>query len=178
MIEFAADLETPVSAFIKLSPLQPVFLLESAERNETVGRYSFLGILPREYFVLTDLQKASPFFSSLASVLSRLKAGDGGRLGTGLVGFLSYDSVGMFHPHLKVKPSGVPLSAFVLPSAILTFDHLKRKMLFTSILDEDEQNDLLAQIRKCLASPIALPPPGKASEPVSPIQKADFFEMV
>jgi anthranilate synthase component 1 len=52
--EFAADLETPVSAFLKLAPLQPLFLLESVEKNETMGRYSFIGILPSEYLVLEE----------------------------------------------------------------------------------------------------------------------------
>jgi anthranilate/para-aminobenzoate synthase component I len=47
-VEFAADLETPVSAFLKLAPLEPVFLLESAEKNEAVGRFSD-SIPEREY---------------------------------------------------------------------------------------------------------------------------------
>src|SRR4051812_6378653 len=43
-----ADLETPVSAFLKLAEDQPhCFLLESAEQNETIGRYSFIGLEPK-----------------------------------------------------------------------------------------------------------------------------------
>ena len=41
-----ADLETPVSAFLKLRPHGAVFLLESVERGIQVGRYSFIGITP------------------------------------------------------------------------------------------------------------------------------------
>ncbi len=46
--EFAADLETPVSVYIKLlDELGPSFLLESVEGGEQVGRYSFVGVNPR-----------------------------------------------------------------------------------------------------------------------------------
>jgi anthranilate synthase component 1 len=42
--EIAADLDTPVSAFLKLGDLDPVFLLESVTGGERVGRYSFIGV--------------------------------------------------------------------------------------------------------------------------------------
>ena len=41
--DIAADLDTPVSAWLKLAPLRPRFLLESVEGGERLGRYSFLG---------------------------------------------------------------------------------------------------------------------------------------
>ena len=41
--DIAADLDTPVSAFLKLAPLKPRFLLESVEGGERLARYSFLG---------------------------------------------------------------------------------------------------------------------------------------
>src|SRR6476620_2643766 len=48
---FIDDTETPVSAFLKLrgrQPEFPAFLLESAERGQQVGRYSFIGVRPRK----------------------------------------------------------------------------------------------------------------------------------
>src|SRR5947209_10134159 len=43
----SADLLTPVSAFLSIAENQPhAFLLESAERGEQVGRYTFLGVRP------------------------------------------------------------------------------------------------------------------------------------
>ena len=42
--DIAADLDTPVSAFIKLAPFKPCFLLESVESAERLARYSFLGL--------------------------------------------------------------------------------------------------------------------------------------
>src|ERR1700735_596159 len=43
----AADLETPVSAFLRVAAKEPeAFLLESVEGGEQVGRYTFIGIRP------------------------------------------------------------------------------------------------------------------------------------
>ena len=41
--DIVADLDTPVSAFLKLRDMQPCFLLESVESGERLARYSFLG---------------------------------------------------------------------------------------------------------------------------------------
>ena len=41
--DIAADLDTPVSAYLKLGALKPRFLLESVEGGERLARYSFLG---------------------------------------------------------------------------------------------------------------------------------------
>ena len=46
--EIAADLETPVSAFIKIARGSNSFLFESVEGGEHVARYSFLGTEPSE----------------------------------------------------------------------------------------------------------------------------------
>ena len=44
--EIDVDLETPVSAFLKLKTLGAQFLLESVEKGEQIGRYSFIGLKP------------------------------------------------------------------------------------------------------------------------------------
>ena len=54
MRERLADLETPVSAFAKLRPLGGAFLFESAEGGERMGRYSFIGVAPREVLYFRD----------------------------------------------------------------------------------------------------------------------------
>ena len=41
--DISADLDTPVSTYLKLGPLEPRFLLESVEGGEHLARYSFLG---------------------------------------------------------------------------------------------------------------------------------------
>jgi anthranilate synthase component 1 len=54
MRERLADLETPVSAFAKLRLLGGAFLFESAEGGERMGRYSFIGVAPRETLYFRD----------------------------------------------------------------------------------------------------------------------------
>ena len=57
--EVRADLETPVSAFLKVAQGDYSFLLESVEGGETVGRYSFIGTEP--YRVLAcDAEDGDP----------------------------------------------------------------------------------------------------------------------
>ena len=43
LFDIAADLDTPVSAYLKLKPFRPRFLLESVEGGERLARYSFIG---------------------------------------------------------------------------------------------------------------------------------------
>ncbi len=176
--EFAADLETPVSAFLKLGPLQPVFLLESVEKNETLGRYSFIGILPKEYFVLEEPSEASSYFQLLEQQILSLPTKENGRLTSGLIGFLSYPISSLLHPKLKVKRSNDPLAGFVLPSAILSFDHLKNRIHLNSILNEQEQTKLSQEIRTCLRGLLPLPRAGKSSEPKSNLSHSEFCAMV
>ena len=53
--EFMADLETPVSLFLKISEgSKSAFLLESVEQGETLGRYSFLGFRPEAVYSLYE----------------------------------------------------------------------------------------------------------------------------
>ena len=52
--DIAADLDTPVSAFLKLGPLHPRFLLESVVGGESVGRYSFIGFGDADEVRLTE----------------------------------------------------------------------------------------------------------------------------
>ena len=43
LFDIVADLDTPVSTYLKLAPLRPRYLLESVEGGTQLGRYSFLG---------------------------------------------------------------------------------------------------------------------------------------
>ncbi|MBU1943772.1 MAG: hypothetical protein KKE36_08905, partial [Actinobacteria bacterium] len=52
--EVSSDLETPISAFMKLRDGGPCFLLESAESDQMWGRYSFLGFDPGELASIRD----------------------------------------------------------------------------------------------------------------------------
>ena len=50
--EISADLETPISVYMKLRGQGPSFLLESVEGGERIARYSFIGIKPKTQYIL------------------------------------------------------------------------------------------------------------------------------
>ena len=55
--DIAADLDTPVSAYLKLRDLQPRFLLESVEGGERLARYSFIGFGDALEVFMDELKK-------------------------------------------------------------------------------------------------------------------------
>src|SRR5512134_531875 len=54
--EISADLETPISVYMKLRGDGASFLLESVEGGERIARYSFIGVQPRAQYVLREGQ--------------------------------------------------------------------------------------------------------------------------
>ena len=54
--EISADLETPISVYMKLRGTTPSFLLESVEGGERIARYSFIGVQPRAQYILREGQ--------------------------------------------------------------------------------------------------------------------------
>jgi len=145
-----ADLETPVSVYLKLTrDGQPAFLLESVEGGEQVGRYSFIGVNPRRTITVKDhtVERITDGESS-----SRLLAKDEDplhiikqdldqyvpvsvpklpRFVGGAVGYLSYDVVRYFEklPATAQSELDVPDAAFMLPDELIIFDHAKHQLL-------------------------------------------------
>ena len=107
--EFVADYETPIAAFEKIDNGVRSFLLESAESNDHVGRYSFLGSDPRIYFeargkdiVIEENGRRVQFESTvdplteLQKLMSRFRAVELPGLPPftgGAVGYIGYDAV-------------------------------------------------------------------------------------
>src|SRR5258708_2707165 len=110
-LAFQSDLETPLSAYLKLAKGSNGFLLESVEKNEQVARYSIVGFSPSGTFgakngILTHrvgarkttLQCSNPLQvvkGSASSIKQAPLEGVSGFLG-GLVGFVGYDAVRNF----------------------------------------------------------------------------------
>jgi anthranilate synthase component 1 len=146
-----ADLETPIGAFLALDDGTPAYLLESVEGGERLGRYSFLGILPRRLLEVRDgvaitrtrpvgVEHATDLAAELAPGADPLDAlrrflprrrvaplRDMPRFTGGAVGVLAYDSVSTFEPRVPLPqrdPVGTPLAAFMETDLVLVFDHL------------------------------------------------------
>lgn len=203
-----ADLETPVSAFLKLKPQGAVFLLESVEQGVQIGRYSFIGIAPYSTVTLrngmveinrggelirTELDKADPFFA-IRNELVHSGGTPGGRLPgpfAGAVGYISYDVVRYFErvPVPDVDKLRLPEYHFVLPSAIAVFDHVGSEIELLALPPEGEPEAAYAAaerqlnlLLRALESP--LPRDGGSGlravggAPTSNMAKAEFEEKV
>jgi anthranilate synthase component 1 len=147
--ELPADLETPVSVYLKLQDEGPSFLLESISGGERVARYSFIGVRPRvllsavgERAVLggNGHERSVPLRGE-ADPLTVLKAEmasftpvsipDLPRFSGGAVGFLSYDAVRRFErlPATAGDALGMPEAAFMLADTLVAFDHARQRLL-------------------------------------------------
>jgi anthranilate synthase component I len=145
--ELAADLDTPLSAFLRLRPGPHAFLLESVEGGEKWARYSFLGTDPRLIVTArnkrvtvhhaggpTEVLPTTNPLDGLRSVLSRFTAVpvEGlPRFQGGAVGYLSYDAVRHVErlPELAQDDLGLPDAAFMLTDSLLVFDNLRHRLL-------------------------------------------------
>ncbi len=148
--EFAADLETPVSVYLKLmDELGHSFLLESVEGGEQVGRYSFVGVAPRGMITLNGRSITTTFgeqtntrdLADGEDVLHVLKAELGQfvhadlpglpRFNGGAVGYLGYDVVRYFErlPETAASTLNIPDAIFLLADTLVVFDHARHRLL-------------------------------------------------
>jgi len=159
--EILADLETPVSAFIKLHLEKEdsmgkwedyTYLLESVERGERLGRYSFIGIDP---FMIFQSKGKRAYLSSstgntevyevdddplfiLKKIMHRFKVVNLPYLPIffgGAVGYVGYDVIKFWEkkvPSLNKEDSGFPDLFFIFTRNIVIFDHLDHRIKIIS----------------------------------------------
>ncbi|MCC6236667.1 MAG: anthranilate synthase component I [Dehalococcoidia bacterium] len=126
--EVRADLETPVSAFLKVARGRFSFLLESVEGGERVGRYSFIGTEP--FRVLSANHEDGDPLVEVEAELARHRAVPVPglpRFHGGAVGYLGYETVGHFESRVgeaERDALGVPESWLMFTDTLLVFDHL------------------------------------------------------
>jgi len=130
--EIVADLETPVSAFLKINQGGYSFLLESVEGGERLARYSFIGTEPYGALTVRGEDKTDPL-PLIAEELSRYKMVPVSGLPKfcgGAVGYLSYETVTRFEdlPSPDSDPLGLPESLFMFVDTVLIFDHVTHKI--------------------------------------------------
>jgi len=145
--EFVADYETPIGVFEKIDNGVRSFLLESAEGNDRVGRYSFLGSEPRIYFeargrhILIEQGGQKQEFETpldplaeLQRVMGKFRAvtlPDVPPFSGGAVGYMGYDAVRFFEPSVGEAPPdqlGLPDMVFMVTDTFLVFDHRFRSL--------------------------------------------------
>ena len=169
-----ADLETPVSAYLKVARGPYSYLLESVEGGERLGRYSFIGTEPYKV-VQTGAGSEAGEIDPLLLVEEEMGQyryipvdGLPGFQG-GAVGYLAYDAIRYFEPRvppMASDPQGLPESVFMFGETILIFDHLRHdiKVVSHAYLYGDVEKAYAEATRRIdemvdrLAQPLVLPP--------------------
>jgi len=150
--EVFADLETPVSAFLKIKDNEYSYLLESVEGQEKVARYSFLATEPSLIFkskgrnieiidrknskVKKFVTRNNPI-SEIKKLMEKFKfvtLKDLPRFCGGLVGYIGYDTVRFFEdiPDRNTDDLGLPDTMLLLTDNLIIFDHLNHKIKIIS----------------------------------------------
>jgi anthranilate synthase component 1 len=142
--EIRADLDTPVSAFLKIRSGKYNYLLESVEGNQAIARYSFLGTKPalvlrskgnlmeivdnRRQTLKKFKLKTDPL-DEIKRIMSNFNVVDIRglpRFCGGFVGYLGYDMVRFFEDIPNKNPDDLRVwdCVWVLSDTLLVFDHL------------------------------------------------------
>jgi anthranilate synthase component 1 len=181
--DIAADLDTPVSAYLKLAPFRPRFLLESVEGGERLARYSFIGFgdclevrIEAQGVNIGGVHSPRPrnrheFLSVLRDALARAPSPSpkipGVPLLGGLVGYTAYDAVRYFErvPGRSLDTTPTPHAHYVAPRSLLVFDHLTRGVALLHDGAETDRQALRREVIRALrgAVPTQLAP-GKFSK--------------
>src|SRR3989338_241688 len=161
--EIPADLETPVSAFLKIRTFKNDFLLESVVGGEKWGRFSFLGTEPRAIFKsrgydveILEGHKRSNFrvsanpLNALKEFLSRFNPvvlSDLPRFSGGAVGYLPYDRVRPFErlPQTAVDELKLFDACFLITDTVIIFDNFRQviKVVANVFIDSEKSKKTL-----------------------------------
>jgi len=181
--EIPADLDTPVSAFLKIRTGHHDFLLESVEGGANWGRYSFLGTKPRMIFRCRDslvyiqegrkkeIIEDNPL-TVLRQILSRyswVEQPDLPPFAGGFVGYMAYDMARSFEelPNTSKDRLDLDDAVFILTDTLIVFDNLKQVILVVVPVFIKDQSQIkilykkaIEQIQKTIQT-LAKPVPAK-----------------
>jgi anthranilate synthase component I len=194
--DIAGDLDTPVSAFAKLAPFQPRFLLESVEGGERLGRYSFIGFgnaleVCLDHSGLRIGSRTLPSPENGIALLAALRGALAAAprplpefsqvpLAGGLVGYTSYDMVRFFErlPSIAAPLAHAPpLLHYAAPQSLLVFDHLTRGIALLHAGSDSERAALRRDVVAALRGPMpsAGARPGSCSPPVAALGRQQYM---
>jgi anthranilate synthase component 1 len=172
---FVDDIETPVSAYLKLRGEGPSFLLESAEQGR-VGRWSFIGFRPRSVLRWSLGDGGDPYALAAAEAARVRQAQTPGLppFSGGAVGLFGYDLVRTVEPLGEPNPDpvGLPDMALMLTDVIVAFDHLRHELHVLANVDAEADDlersyaaavEAIEEVRWKLSGPVPRPerPPSR-----------------
>ena len=194
-----ADLDTPLTTYLKLANAPFTYLLESVQGGEKWGRYSMIGLPAREVLSVTgytvrlhrdgqlveEQQVADPLaYVSEFQQRYRVPQLDGlPKFNGGLVGYFGYDTIRYIEPRLKEScpPDhlGTPDIVLMVSEEVVVFDNLSGK-LHLIVLADPAQPDALAnaeQRLETLRQQLRQPYTGSVGQPLAAakaVQEDDF----
>jgi anthranilate synthase component 1 len=145
-MRLAADLETPVGAFLRLSAgEQKAFLLESVEGGESLGRWTFMGVDPSATLEARGLElevregrrvtrSQGDMFAAFQAMLAEHRPAEVPGLppfSAGAVGYFAYDAVRQIEalPELAADETNVPDAYLMFFRETVAFDHVRKEMV-------------------------------------------------
>jgi len=184
--EILADMETPVTVFLKIARGSHSFLLESVEGGEQLARYSFIGTEP--YLVMRtgpgEKVGAIDPLLPIQKELTKYKpvtVAELPRFHGGAVGYLGYEAVRYFEELPSPEPDllKLPEAIFMFTDTLLVFDHLKHKIKVVSHAhldgDVDKAYSQAVERIECLVQRLRQPlePAREMVTPVNPSLKSE-----
>jgi anthranilate synthase component 1 len=195
--DIPADLDTPVSAYLKIGPFRPRFLLESVEGGERLGRYSFIGfgealelrLAGGRLSITGDGDTPAPrdregLLATLRAALARApRPGPALRevpFAGGLVGAAGWGLARLLEPRATSESAaGAPEAIYLAPHSLLVFDHLTRRAALLHDGPDGERAALRREIIAALRGPLPPPrPPGRLGPPHPSLKPAAFIDAV
>ena len=141
--EISADLETPITAYLKLiKKNQNNFLLESVEGGSRRGRYSIIGIESDKILKCTELNKNT--LSNLKKEISLLKTCTFGKLPSmvsSYVGYMGYDFIKFYEklPKINKDNINIPYALFMRTSLVAVFDNLRNTISIVNTISKPKK---------------------------------------
>jgi anthranilate synthase component 1 len=206
-LETLADLDTPLSIFLKLANRPNSYLLESVIGGERFGRYSIVGLPAREVIEARDTtirllrdgnvtreEKVDDPLAFIDAYLARFRAAEVSpqlRFAGGLAGYFAYDTVRYVEPRLRTPPKpdpiGLPDVRLLLSEELAVVDNLSGKLHLIVYADPAEPgayeraSHRLQELRGELRRNVELPkhaPRGPHEPPRSNIGEQAFYAAV
>ena len=198
VVETLADLETPLSVYLKLADGPYSYLLESSQGGEKWGRYSIIGLPARTVLtvrgnsitiatdgdVLEEIETDDPltFIESFQARFDVADIEDLPRFYGGLVGYFGYDTVRYVEQRLKDStppdPMGTPDIMLMVSEDVVIFDNVKGRMQLVSLVDptvdgaeQSARERLEARARTLARAPTPHIPDSQANQR---IEESDF----
>ena len=197
MREVLADLDTPLSSYLKLAAGPRSYLLESVQGGEKWGRYSIIGLPCRtqlsvrghQITIETDSQvvesaEAEDPLAWIEAFQARYNVAPVEGLPKftgGLVGYFGYDTVRYIEPKLSQCPNPDPLDnpdiLLMLSEEVVVFDNLRGRIYLIVHADPAVENSLKrAQTRLAkLHEKLRGPTPQLTTERTSEVNEEDFI---